>query len=892
VTDEQDEKAPYVLPPVYHTVYHYSLDGKLIEWARVPTIGRFELSAMLRYMALGPNGEVYSIRLQPDNWVDKPQSLEAYRMRFVPPEQPLPATPPPYMPTASPPWDLFTLTFNADIVAQVEVVGSEDAGGTVTLDLKVEEWLKNRPNTSDDILRYRRTKDKYWDEMPQSFRDNATRHGNRYIMFLGVDEPDGTYFLMGLTSGAFLIRDGKIVDAGASQYEGWTVEKFKEGIKANLMATPGVDPSHVVPTADLSVSTDELIALKAKADLVVQVGLPGLNWTKNGSVLPLQVGKWLKNPNNIDIPNLNLYITDEEWSRMPATFQGNKDPMEQDKKGYSGYVMFLTRGDTLPGFGDTYRLTDGPRGAFLIRDQTIIDAGIPEYIGWPLDNFTRLITGEPTPVPSIAPEPTSTRSSKAEPLSLAKEDSGYRLDVYEGGAAFGNGSGPWIGPSHLLVSWFPVPTPGSSNFGDGKHYLLNVTNGKLEQLPGFEPRMQVFPRHDGKRVVLVRSLQYSAHIAVSNLETGQVETVFDSDPAVPQWRDNNAASGQVYNVTWISQDAFVLEMVAEEDGRENWGSSKLVLVNLAGQSTRLLAPRGKLAAYLLDGSVLWQSSWIDGEILLLSPPYTGEPVQVVAGGTWFASFTASPDRQTVAWLELEPPPGDWSKRLPNECCTGDPPPVPKAITVLRHPANTVQSFPVANFAWPHPDLGWSQNLQLGWRNDSGAIYYAAHRDSKQTDLRELTLNGQETLLAQHDAYTGLRVLGTGADGSLYYALDGRGCQNCNRLMRRHRDGRLEVVYAEDMYRSWYLDKRGRLMALKDGGVFVTDLTTGESNFVRFPGETLDTGQLGWSSIEHLVPLSPDGRWVAYAGSTSDDISVGPDGRAMDRGRTVRVVKVK
>jgi Tol biopolymer transport system component len=55
--------------------------------------------------------------------------------------------------------------------------------------------------------------------------------------------------------------------------------------------------------------------------------------------------------------------------------------------------------------------------------------------------------------------------------------------------------------------------------------------------------------------------------------------------------------------------------------------------------------------------------------------------------------------------------------------------------------------------------------------------------------------------------------------------------------------------------------------------------------------TLGGDQLGWTNVSTLTPLSPDGRWIAYAGSQSDAIGVDRDGHP-DRGRTVHIVRVK
>ncbi|HET9495317.1 MAG TPA: hypothetical protein VFR15_13895, partial [Chloroflexia bacterium] len=104
------------------------------------------------------------------------------------------------------------------------------------------------------------------------------------------------------------------------------------------------------------------------------------------------------------------------------------------------------------------------------------------------------------------------------------------------------------------------------------------------------------------------------------------------------------------------------------------------------------------------------------------------------------------------------------------------------------------------------------------------------------------------------------------------------------------DGTLEIIQTNSsLPTGWYVDRHGRLVALKDGGVAVTDLTTGHSSQVNFPGVSITNDEWTTSTASMLVPLSTDGRWAAYRNDNS--ARIGPDGRPA-YGRTVHIVRVK
>lgn len=120
--------------------------------------------------------------------------------------------------------------------------------------------------------------------------------------------------------------------------------------------------------------------------------------------------------------------------------------------------------------------------------------------------------------------------------------------------------------------------------------------------------------------------------------------------------------------------------LAPPDGRNapRWG--KVLLANVAQRQVHLLAEPGQLAAVLPDGSLLLRRGWVNGELQHLAPAYD-KAVAVAPGGPWTWGWAVSPEGRRVAWLEMTPPPGDWSERLPAGCCSGDSPPVVSAVAV-------------------------------------------------------------------------------------------------------------------------------------------------------------------------------------------------------------------
>ncbi|HYO48973.1 MAG TPA: hypothetical protein VEW94_03895, partial [Chloroflexia bacterium] len=397
-------------------------------------------------------------------------------------------------------------------------------------------------------------------------------------------------------------------------------------------------------------------------------------------------------------------------------------------------------------------------------------------------------------------------------------------------------------------------------------------------------------------------------VALYDFESGNVQTVADTIPGKPQWAGPEiglselqiGVSAPVGAVpTWVGNDVFLLTIIekTEENGPSplNWG--KVLLVDTTQQKVSVLVEHATVAGTFPDGAVLLRSGLIDGELQLFHPG-DRSLTSVTLSGPWRTGWSFSPDGKKVAWLELTPPPGDWSNRIPINCCT-EPTPTVKDIVVWDRAGGEIRHYNAPGFAWSgfFPE-GWSQEPQTVWSTDSSALFYLTRPTQESAGLYRLPLNGQPAPLVETNTPGTIRFGAQGEDGSIYYMVstavtlspdEGPGCNNCVQLMRRYPDGKLEIVHEYNALIDWTIDEQGRYVRLKDGGIAFTDLRTGQSHQVNFPGVQINVGDVGWDGLSRLVPISPDGRWAAYAGISQ--YAPGPDERS-NRGKTVHIVRVK
>jgi hypothetical protein len=491
---------------------------------------------------------------------------------------------------------------------------------------------------------------------------------------------------------------------------------------------------------------------------------------------------------------------------------------------------------------------------------------------------------------------TPTQVPKSPPVALSRDGDGFRLDVYDGTARFGSSAGsPWVDPSRLLVEWYSNPQAPASTYTYST-FLIDTSAGTLLTLPGQRPNRDVYPSPDGNKLLMLWQGP-GLHLVLYDLQTGITQTVADLDPDVPQWAGPEVNLSEFQTGTeifvfvkpqWVDSTNLAITLSRSTQAGDQYNFDKVLMVDIVKHQVNVLANRGTVMG-VFSGSVLLRLDRIDGAVQLFRPG-NKSPRTVAASGPWTEGWSVSPDGQRIAWLELTPPPGDWSEHLPSECCGSDPAPTVKSIVVLDH-EGIIRRYDIRNFAWSSPDGGWAQSAHLKWSKDSSAIFYAVHPTVERTTLMRLPLDGQATSVVELDKRVGLDVVAQGDDDSTYYTINGMDCQNCAQLMHLWPDGRQEVVHTNSVPFDWYVDERGRLEMLKDGGVLFMDFATGQSHQVNFPGVQISTSDMSWTPVGGLVPISPDSQWAAYAGSQSDIVITGPDGRP-DRGRTVYIAKIK
>lgn len=488
------------------------------------------------------------------------------------------------------------------------------------------------------------------------------------------------------------------------------------------------------------------------------------------------------------------------------------------------------------------------------------------------------------------------------PISIAREDDTLRISAKQGLVFFGNRfSSPWINASQLLVRWVPSSDPTRTLKLQPQTYLVNINNGAIVQSPLSDRDWQAVPREDGKRLVLIQGNYDSApQVELSNLETGEVQTVYDMNASATQWAGADAHKwdaagmyGMAVDVNWIGDNTFVLSIQElQNDDLPGWGTRpKLMLVHTADHRVQVLAPTGELIAHAPGGNLVWQSGWVQGDLFTLAPPYNGSPVQVSTGTLWKSDVAVANNGQ-IAWIESEAPPGDWSRELPITCgnCAGrdrppDPMPLIKSLAVWDGISGQVRHLSApSDLLWEFSSTNSKSGRYAGlrWRKDDSALLYAAHiaqsssatpgSSAKHTGLYQLDLDGRITLLQEHNWYGNLDLLWEGNDNSIYYYLTSRISEvtgyedGPGNIWRLYSDGSVETL------ERGFPNNKGRAETLNGNGVIVRDLNTGEARTAVFSSRKPDEFDRGWGGVDTLVPLSPDGQWAAFEGSHSDHLS--------------------
>jgi hypothetical protein len=432
----EDEQVgdPYIL--THYTIYHYSVDGRLLERAIQPMQG-------VR-LPTGHFGYFYTIFEQP-YWEQRdgkaPEKIEVRRLTFYPADQPLPTLPtaipsvpaqstvpsptliPPPVPSTVPPGgateDLRALKAESDVVAQVKITGYNRVSTGHILTLQVERWLWQSTFTDTEII-HLLVPDDQWNLMPERFKANVdpntqdTRGENVYILFLNAISPltdgDNTwgdlYSLVDGPTGAFKVGKFNIEDAGIPKYNGWPLDAFRDAITNMILATP---------TVPISQSFLDLSSLEQSSELIVEV-----EWPKKPAREMLIAGE-RRLFQNVKITEQLKNSWDGEYIGLSLT-QAEYDLLS---KGSGNFILFLISArtqDTCFAFvlNGYFQLQQGTKGVVEIVGRApgtangrIGYSGIEAYANQdvPVQEFKMdlqllLPTLIPTPIASPTPAPT------------------------------------------------------------------------------------------------------------------------------------------------------------------------------------------------------------------------------------------------------------------------------------------------------------------------------------------------------------------------------------------------------------------------------------------------------------------------------------------------------
>lgn len=383
-------------------------------------------------------------------------------------------------------------------------------------------------------------------------------------------------------------------------------------------------------------------------------------------------------------------------------------------------------------------------------------------------------------------------------VALVRERDGFRVAATTGQL----GSARWAGPDLLLVDWFP----GGSGSQPTTLMLVNLGSETVHDLltadsvtefisPGGQYLAQLW-RGDSSR---------SIGVAVANVTTGDQQAAYAVDPQLPQWSVTGDSrwsfAGPPANLyaMWVAPDRFVVTVQPQDVMTYRWNWGQVLLVNVSTQQVHALAAQGQLAAALPDGAVLIRLGWADGDLVLYDRPGASPRTVATNPDRWTWGWAVRPDGEQVAWLELDPPPGDWRLRLPQGCCSGEPAPLVAAITIWDRTADVVRRTPVIGAVW---------DQDLRWRRDGSGVLFAGVPAPGETGLYLLTGDGQVILLARHPWEGQIQVHAEGADGSIYYTLSARLGETWAARVRRHPDGRSEVLREGIPDESWAVDDTG------------------------------------------------------------------------------------
>jgi hypothetical protein len=383
-------------PLLTHTIFHYSLGGQLLGQVRVPITGSYDTVAS--QLAVGKDGTVYAVVVQPDR-------IELRRLNFQAQLAPLPTvllptdtptgtvTPTPlYDPSQLPPppsptpiSDLAFLAKEADAIVEVKGTGCSGATAWEYCYYPVNKWFKRPagwPQTDHLTL-----------VTEHAYEPTGVKGDG--LMFLqlcpagstGMEREGEFCHVTEGNSGMFTFGGGKVMDAGITRYNGWSVEQFETELGSVLAKLPPASSPTATPVWDVT-----LLAQHADAINVVHYGGPqtidtvlGMYWMgfkvtkslkggdKPGDVFPMMVG-----------------------SRASEQLLGNLQPGRD-------YIVFQN-GPHLTGDIGLFRIGTGTGSGNDGKGQ-IVESPLPQYTGWSEAKFEAAILAAlnaltPTPIPA------------------------------------------------------------------------------------------------------------------------------------------------------------------------------------------------------------------------------------------------------------------------------------------------------------------------------------------------------------------------------------------------------------------------------------------------------------------------------------------------------------
>jgi len=415
-------------------------------------------------------------------------------------------------------------------------------------------------------------------------------------------------------------------------------------------------------------------------------------------------------------------------------------------------------------------------------------------------------------------------------------------------------------PSHALVIWRPAAA--QAGLASESIYLLNLEAQTARRIQE-DPTQLIFPpQYDGPRRINPRMAE--DQIVVVDEQTGTEHVVYDRDPSVEQWLSDELRPTQtrdlyeLFGLQWADSTHLVVtinDLSTDPQIQRGLSFGTVVRIDTTSGDVELLTKSGSVFDVLPDGTLLVRHGWIDGEIW--QHPIDGGPALLSAAGPWVHGATGvSPDGRWVVWREFTAPSeGDWSERLPHECCSGEPHPRPLDLVFWDRVTGAVTHQAVP-FIW-NVEV---RNMPLTWSNDSQTLFFNEDVALSSGDSRIMQLKpgSDPTPLLTHPGFHG-GVDFEGPDGSLYYSINHGGGQFGFETYRLEPAGHSELLFDNTHSRQIAY---GVTFTDVEGTLTVIDHIAKTTQQYQVPADQVQARSYGWPYPN--VPYGP--QWQpAYVG---------------------------